>query len=125
MFAVKAFQGSKEQSNLYALFGSEPEAIAYCIEHYHRGHADFFKVYDTSLPPTEGPVKEYEEGEWYDMRVDENDSPFSEYEQGWRNIRADEAAAVARQNKENKHQPVTYMGIVGRFEPDGGYIFEP
>lgn len=61
---------------------------------------------------------------------EENESPWSEYEQGWRNIRADEAAAVARQVREDDEYAQrwvapTYMGIRGSFEPDGGVIYEP
>lgn len=61
---------------------------------------------------------------------EENESPWSEYEQGWRNIRADEAAAVARQNAEDleyaRRGPApSYMGIRGSYEPDGGIIYEP
>lgn len=60
---------------------------------------------------------------------EEEDSPWSEAEQGWRNIRADEAAAVARQNAEDavwsSRPQSSYMDVAGRMEPDGSWIYEP
>lgn len=54
---------------------------------------------------------------------------LSEYEQGWANIRADERAAVARQNAEdlayaNRPQS-SYMGVRGVWNPEDGWIYEP
>lgn len=71
------------------------------------------------------------EADLYGQEPDESESPFSEYEQGWRNIREDERAAVARQVKEDqefarRQANVPYcLGVRGSFEPDGGVIFEP
>lgn len=57
--------------------------------------------------------------------------PWSEFEQGWRNIREDERAAVARQVAEDAvwaarpRYTSSYQGVQGSWNPEDGWIYEP
>jgi hypothetical protein len=55
--------------------------------------------------------------------------PGGEAEAGWANIRADERAAVARQNREDAEYAARprsfYHGVEGRWNPEDGWIYEP
>lgn len=59
----------------------------------------------------------------------DGEAVLSEYEQGWANIRAEERAAVARQNAEDlayANRPrSSYMGVEGHWNPEDGWIYEP
>jgi hypothetical protein len=69
--------------------------------------------------------------EWVEEELEGGQGyPGGEAARGWANIHNEEMEKIARQNLEDaeyarQYPPVSYMGVVGRREPDGGYIFEP